>query len=156
MGVHLHRVVEDNMLADGLLNPIDSVRARLQEQIGNFLQGRAKLNRLMSNPSLQVQGQARGLYAVQTALETRLQDEIMPKIQKVNAGVYEWGDIITFATFTKNIIQQINEVGKLERQVGGVPSGILGDMAMSTIAVGLMLSGIILVGSGIFFGRRTL
>jgi hypothetical protein len=39
--------------------------------------------------------------------------------------------------------------------VGGVPSGILGDMAMSTIAVGLMLSGIILVGSGIFFGRRT-
>lgn len=143
------------MIALGDLNPIDSVRARLQEQIGNFLQGRAKLARLMSNPSLQVKGQAQGLYAVQTALETRLQDEITPKIQKVNTGVYDFSDLVIFTGFTVQILKQINDVNNLERRVGGgVPSGML-DMDMSTLAIG----GIILVGvgilSGMLFGGRS-
>lgn len=143
------------MIALGDLNPIESVRARLQEQIGNFLQGRAKLARLMSNPSLQVQGQARGLYAVQTALETRLQDEITPKIQAVSAGVWTTSDILMLGGFTAQILRQINDVNSLERQVGGgAPSGMLG-MDMSTIAIG----GVILVGlgilSGMIFGGRS-
>jgi hypothetical protein len=144
------------MIALGELNPIDSVRARLQEQIGNFLQGRAKLNRLMSNPSLQVKGQAQGLYAVQTALETRLQDEITPKIQAISTGVWSASDILTLGGFTAQILRQINDVNKLERQVGGsVPFGIMGDIDMSTIALG----GVILVGvgilSGMLFGGRS-
>ena len=143
------------MVALGDLNPIDSVRARLQEQIGNFLQGRARLNRLMSNPSLQIKGQAQGLYAVQSALETRLQDEITPILQKVGSGIYDASDILTLGGFTMNIVQQIGNVGKLERQAGvsGVPSGF--DFDMTTVAIG----GVILVGlgimSGIFFGRKT-
>ena len=142
------------MIALGELNPIESVRARLQEQIGNFLQGRAKLNRLMNNPNLQIKGQAQGLYAVQTALETRLQDEITPKIQAISTGVWSASDILTLGGFTAQIMRQINDVSKLERQVGGVPSGMF-DMDMTTIALG----GIILVGvgimSGMFFGRKT-
>jgi hypothetical protein len=143
------------MVALGELNPIDSVRARLQEQIGNFLQGRAKLNRLMNNPNLQIKGQAQGLYAVQTALETRLQDEITPKIQAISTGVWSASDILTLGGFTAQIMRQINDVGKLERVGGGASSGIMGDIDMSTIALG----GIILVGvgimSGMFFGRKT-
>jgi hypothetical protein len=143
------------MVALGELNPIDSVRARLQEQIGNFLQGRAKLNRLMNNPNLQIKGQAQGLYAVQTALETRLQDEITPKIQAISTGVWSASDILTLGGFTAQIMRQINDVGKLERAGGGVPSAGMFDMDMTTIALG----GIILVGvgimSGMFFGRKT-
>jgi hypothetical protein len=143
------------MIALGELNPIDSVRARLQEQIGNFLQGRAKLNRLMSNQSLQIQGQAQGLYAVQTALETRLQNEITPILQKVSSGIYDASDILTLGGFTVNIVQQINRVGSLEKQAGvsGMSSGF--DFDMGTIALG----GIIILGlglmSGVFFGRKT-
>ena len=142
------------MIALGELNPIDSVRSRLQEQIGNFLQGRARLNRLMSNPSLQIKGQAQGLYAVQTALETRLQDEITPKLQKIASGIYDASDILTLGGFTMNIVRQINDVGNLERQAGGVPAPMF-DFDISTIAIG----GVIVLGlgimSGMFFGRGT-
>jgi hypothetical protein len=142
------------MIALGDLNPIDSVRAQLQEQIGNFLQGRARLNRLMNNPSLQIKGQAQGLYAVQISLETRLQNEITPKIQKINSGVWDASDAITLSGFTYLIVKQIGDVGKLEKQAGVSyqPSGF--DFDMSTVALG----GIIVLGlgimSGIFFGKR--
>lgn len=142
------------MIALGALNPIDSARAELQNQIGNFLQGRARLNRLMNNQSLQIKGQAQGLYAVQTALETRLQDEITPKIQKINAGVYDASDSLAIIWFTRDIINQINDVGKLEKQAGVSyqPSGF--DFDMSTLAIGgIMLIGIGLM-SGVLFGRR--
>ena len=143
------------MNALGSLNPIESVRARLQEQIGNFLQGRAKLNRLMSNPSLQIKGEAQGLYAVQTALETRLQNEITPKLQAISTGVWSASDILVLGGFTMNIVQQINSVGKLERQAGGAPVSMFGEMNMTTVAVG----GIIILGlgvlSGVLFGRKT-
>ena len=143
------------MIALGELNPIESVRARLQEQIGNFLQGRAKLNRLMSNPSLQIKGEAQGLYAVQTALETRLQNEITPKLQAISTGVWSASDILVLGGFTMNIVQQINSVGKLERQAGGASVSMFGEMDMTTVAVG----GIIELGlgilSGVLFGRKT-
>ena len=146
---------EVNMVALGALNPIESVRARLQEQIGNFLQGRAKLSRLMSNPSLQIQGQAQGLYAVQTALEVRLQDEITPKIQAISTGVWSASDILALGGFTAQIMRQINDVNSLERQVGGGVSSGMFDMDMTTVAIG----GIILVGvgilSGMLFGGRS-
>jgi len=141
------------MLAQGFLSPIDTARAKLQEQIGNFLAGRAKLMRLMSNQSLTIQGQARGLYAVQTALETRLQNEITPLLQKVNAGTWDMSDIITLTGFTITIVKQIGDVAGLERQAGGVAPSMF-DFDMTTVAVG----GIILIGlgimSGVFFGRR--
>ena len=143
------------MIALGTLSPIDTARAQLQEQIGNFLQGRARLNRLMNNQSLQIQGQAQGLYAVQTALETRLQNEITPIIQKANAGIYDGSDLFTLGGFTYLLIKQINDVGKLEKQAGisgPVASGF--DFDMSTLAIGgIMLIGIGLM-SGVLFGRR--
>jgi hypothetical protein len=142
------------MVALGQLSPIDSARARLQEQIANFLAARAKLSRLMNNPSLTIKGQAQGLYVVQTALENRLQNEIAPKLQAISSGVWDASDILTLGGFTFNIVQQINNVGKLERQAGGsgVSSGF--DFDMTTIVMG---AGIILglgLMSGVFFGRR--
>lgn len=142
------------MVADGLLNPIDTARASLQNQIGNFLQGRAKLMNLMNSMNPQIKSQAQGLYAVQVVLETRLQDEITPKIQAVSTGAWSTADLAMLAGFTVQIVRQINDVGSLERQAGGnVMPGIF-DMDMSTIAIG----GILLVGvgilSGMFFGKR--
>lgn len=108
------------MVALGALNPIETVRAKLQDQIGIFLSSRAKLSRLMSNPSLQIQGQAQGLYAIQTAMETRLQNEVMPKVQAVSAGVWNMSDIIMLGGFTTQMLKQINDVNSLERAGGGV------------------------------------
>lgn len=108
------------MVALGTLNPIEEARAKLQDQIGLFLSGRAKLMRLMNHPSLQIQGQAQGLYAIQTALETRLQNEIMPKIQSVSSGTWNMSDIITIGGFTTSLMRQINDVNNLERAGGGV------------------------------------
>jgi hypothetical protein len=144
---------EDNMLAQGLLNPIDTARAKLQEQIGNFLQGRAKLMNMMNNPSLTIQGQANGLYAVQLQLENQLQNQITPIIAKVDAGTWDMSDIVTIGGFTASIIKQISDVSSLERQAGGLPATTLG-MDTTTITVGLVLVGLALAG-GIFFGKRS-
>ena len=140
------------MLAQGFLSPIDTVRAKLQEQIGFFLSSRAKLIRLMGNPQLGIQGQARGLYVVQTTLENQFQNEITPKLQKVSAGTWDSSDILTLTGFTYTITRQIGAVNSLERQVGGQPVSMF-DFDLTTVAVG----GIILVGlglmGGVFFGR---
>jgi hypothetical protein len=142
------------MIALGDLSPIDSARAKLQEQIGNFLQGRARLDRLMSNPSLTVQGQARGLYAVQTNLEDRLQNEITPKLQAISSGVWSVSDLLVIGGFTGQIIKQINDVGKLERAAGvsGMPSGFNFDIS-TVIPIGVILLALGMMG-GMFFGRR--
>ena len=133
------------MIALGALSPIEEIRAKLQDQIGVFLSSRAKLSRLMGNPSLQIQGQAQGLYAVQTALETRLQNEIMPKIQAVSSGVWDMSDIITLGAFTTNMMKQVSDVNGLERAGGGV--GVSAGVDMSTIMVGaMMLMGVSVLG----------
>lgn len=142
------------MLAQGFLSPIDTARAKLQEQIGLFLSGRAKLLRMINNPSLTIQGQARGLYAVQQQLETQLQNEMMPKIQAISAGSWDMSDVIKIGGFTTLLMRQINDVRRLEQQAGGVEPSFFDNVDMSTIAIG----GIILVGvgimSGVLFGRR--
>jgi hypothetical protein len=143
------------MIALGELSPIDSARARLQEQIGNFLQGRARLDRLMNSPSLVIKGQAQGLYAVQTALENRLQNEITPIIQKVSTGVWDASDIIPITGFTMSIVKQLNDVGNLERAAGisgPVGSGFGFDITTALLGAGIIL-GLGLMG-GVFFGRR--
>jgi len=143
------------MLAQGFVSPIDSARAELQNQIGNFLQGRARLSRLMSNKSLTVQGQAQGLYAVQTVLETRLQNEITPKLQAISSGVWTASDLLDIGGFTGLIVKQINDVGKLERAAGvtGMPSGFDFDMGTVVLGGGILLA--LGMMSGVFFGRRT-
>lgn len=143
------------MLASGFLSPIESARAKLQEQIGLFLSGRAKLIRLMENPNLQIQGQARGLYAVQQQLETQLQNEIYPKIQEVTAGVWDMSDVINLTWFTTTLMGQISEVSKLERQAGGTAS-VMDNIGFGipTLAMGggvLLVLGIM---AGVFSGRR--
>jgi len=142
------------MLAQGLLNPIDTARTALQNQIGLFLSGRSKLTSLMNNPSLTIQGEARGLYAVQQQLETQLQNEIYPKIQKVTAGTWDMSDVMSLTGFTSLLLTQINNTRKLEAKAGGGVAPGMFDMDMSTIAIG----GIILIGvgimSGVLFGRR--
>lgn len=142
------------MLADGFLSPIDTVRAKLQEQIGYFLSSRAILMRLMDNSSLSIQSQARGYYTIQTQLETKLQNEITPKLTAISNGVWDSSDILTLAGFTYQLMNQISGVNGLQRQAGGNPVGFFESMDMSTVALG----GIILLGlgitSGIFFGRR--
>lgn len=140
------------MLADGFLSPIETARAKLQEQIGFFLSSRAKLIRLMSHEQLGIQGQARGLYAIQTQLETRLQNEITPMLQKVSTGVWNSSDILTIGGFTYQLMRQIGAVNSLERQVGGAPASMFGmdNTTMITVigvgvvaafGLGLMLSG---------------
>lgn len=142
------------MLAQGFLSPIEIARARLQEQIGLFLSGRAKLTRLMSNPSLTIQGQARGLYAVQQQLELQLQNEMMPKIQAISAGTWDMSDVIKLTGFTSLLLGQINNVRKLEQQAGGVAPSMF-DMDIQTVM--MIGAGVLVLGlmGGVLFGRRS-
>lgn len=121
------------MVADSPLSPIETARAKLQDQIGMFLSGRQKLVNLMRNPSLQIQGQARGLYAVQTQLETQLQNDIYPKLAAVQSGTWSVSDVITLGGFTATLMKQINDVSNLERAGGGPSSGF----DIDTLAIGI-------------------
>jgi uncharacterized protein YneF (UPF0154 family) len=140
------------MEALGALSPIEEVRAKLQEQIGMFLSNRARLNRLMGNPSLQVRGQAQGLYAVQTALETRLQNEITPKLQAVSSGVWDMSDIINLGAFTAQMMKQINDVNNLERQGGGGQSS--SGLDMNTMAIGVPVLVVVGLIGGFLLARK--
>lgn len=123
------------MEALGALNPIEEARAKLQEKIADFLAARARLSRLMSSPNLQVKGQAQGLYAVQTQLESKLQNEMYPKLQSVQTGAWSISDVISLGAFTGQIITQLNNVHKLEQQAGVVP--VSSGVEFSTMAIGI-------------------
>jgi len=143
------------MLAQGWLNPVDTARAKLQEQIGLFLSGRAKLMRMMNNPSLQIQGEAKGLYAVQLQLETRLQDEIYPKLSVLSTGVWDASDILMLGGFTTLLMKQISDVSNLEQKAGGAPAtGALFGMDTTTMLMGAGVILVLGVMGGVFFGRR--
>lgn len=126
------------MRALGALSPIEDARAKLQEKIADFLAARARLSRLMSNPSLQIQGQAQGLYAVQVQLESQLQNEIMPKIQAVQSGTWSFSDLGTLGGFTMSMITQINDVNTLDAQAGGV-TNTTPFIGLGTMALGVPL-----------------
>lgn len=140
------------MIALGALNPIDEARAKVQEQIGSFLAARAKLDRLMRNPSLIIQGQAQGLYANQVVLEDRLQNEITPLMTAIQAGTWPASDILTLGGFAYSIADQINKVGNLERQAGGAPVSTLFDLSTLAIAVPVVL--IVGILGGVILTRR--
>ena len=139
------------MEALGALSPMETARAKLQDQIGLFLSGRAKLIRLMENPSLQVQGQARGLYVVQTQLETQLQNEIMPKLQAVSQGAWEISDVLVLGGFTGQIMKQMNDVSSLERAGGGMQ---LVGTDYQTMAIGIPALLVVGLIGGFMFARR--
>jgi hypothetical protein len=142
------------MLADGWLSPIDTARAKLQDQIGLFLSGRQKLLNLMSNPKLGIQGQAKGLYTVQTALEARLQNEITPLLAKVQAGTWDSSDILTIGGFTMQLMQQTGSVDSLERQAGGAPVSMFDMSPMTVMGIAGVVLAVGLFG-GMLFGRRS-
>jgi hypothetical protein len=108
----------------------------------------------MNLQDLRIQGQAQGLYAVQTMLEDRFQNEITPKLQKVSTGTWDTSDVLTLGGFTALIVKQLNDVGSLERQAGvsGMPSGF--GIDMTTVILGaVIVLGLGLMGGGYLSGR---
>lgn len=140
------------MEALGALNPIEDARAKLQEKIAEFLAARARLIRLQDNPNLQIKGQAQGLYAVQTNLEMRLQNEIYPKLQAIQTGTWGISDVIALGGFTGLLIKQIDDVARLERQAGGYQPAPLFDM--QTMAIGIPALIVLGLVGGYMFARR--
>lgn len=126
------------MIALGALSPIESARAQLQEKIADFLAARARLGRLMSNPSLQIQSQAKLLYAMQAQLEDTLYKEVMPKLQKVQAGTWDFSDIASLGGYTAQIVKQINDVNALDRVAGNTQPGLL-DNRLVQIGIPVLL-----------------
>ena len=140
------------MEALGSLSPIESARASLQEKIADFLAARARLARLMSNKDLQISGQANGLYAIQVQLEFQLQNDITPKLQAIQGGAWTFSDIATLLSFTSSVMNQINNVNKLDAQAGGQSTAPF--LSMETMEIG----GLILISlglmSGVLLGRK--
>ena len=141
------------MQALGALSPIESARANLQEKIADFLAGRARLSRLMSNPNLQISGQANGLYAVQLQLENQLQNDITPRLQAIQGGAWTFSDIAQLFSFTSSVIGQINNVNKLDARVGGfaISTPFFGWQTLMIGGVGLVVLGLV---SGTLLGKK--
>lgn len=140
------------MQALGALSPVESARANLQEKIADFLAGRARLSRLMSNSNLQISGQANGLYAVQVQLESQLQNDITPRLQSIQGGVWTFSDIAILIGFTSSVVSQINDVNRLDAQAGG--QKITPFLSMQTMTIGgIVLLALGMMG-GVVFGRR--
>jgi hypothetical protein len=93
------------------------------------------------------------LYAVQEVLETKLQDEIMPKIQKLSLGVWVSSDLIELSMFGKDMLDQTNSVNRLERKAGGVET-YTDSLDMTTIAMGAGVLLLVGITSGVIFGRK--
>ena len=140
------------MMALGALSPIESARANLQERIADFLAGRARLSRLMSNPNLQISGQANGLYAVQVQLESQLQNDITPKLQALQGGSWTFSDIAQLIGFTSSVVSQINSVNRLDSQAGGQSTAPF--LSMQTMAIGGFILVTLGIMSGVLLGRK--
>ena len=140
------------MEALGALSPIESARANLQEKIADFLAGRARLSRLMSNPNLQISGQANGLYAVQVQLESQLQNDITPKLQALQGGSWTFSDIAQLISFTSSVVSQINSVNRLDAQVGGQSTTPF--LNMQTMMIGGFALVVMGLMSGVLLGRK--
>lgn len=142
------------MIALGTLSPIDTMRAQLQEKIADFLAARARLSRLMKNPSLQVQGQANGLYAVQIELENQLQNVIYPKLTAIQSGVWDFSDITLLGGFTLSMTKQVNDVNGLVAQAGGQASYSTPLLSTSTMMLGIPLLVVLGLVGGFMFARK--
>ena len=142
------------MQALGALSPIDTMRGQLQEKIADFLAARARLQRIMKNPSLQVQGQANGLYAVQVELENQLQNIIYPKLTAIQSGVWDFSDIALLGGFTLSITKQVNDVNSLVAQTGGQASYGAPLIGTSTMLLGIPLLVMLGLAGGFMFARR--
>ena len=140
------------MQALGALSPIESARANLQEKIADFLAGRARLSRLMSNSNLQISGQANGLYAVQVQLESQLQNDITPKLQALQSGSWTFSDIAQLMGFTSSVVSQINSVNRLDAQAGG--SSVTPFLSMPTMMIGGFTLVVMGLMSGVLLGRK--
>ena len=140
------------MQALGALSPIESARANLQEKIADFLAGRARLSRLMSNSNLQISGQANGLYAVQVQLESQLQNDITPKLQALQSGSWTFSDIAQLMGFTSSVVSQINSVNRLDAQAGG--SSVTPFLSMPTMMIGGFALVVMGLMSGVLLGRK--
>jgi hypothetical protein len=138
------------MEALGALSPIEEARARLQEKIGEFFTSRARLVRLLNNQSLQIQGQARSLYAAQASIEDQIYKEVMPRIQKVQSGTWDFSDIAMLGSYTSMIINQIDSVNKLERQAGATVSQPWMSNETSVIVMPALLVGGLMLGYVVF------
>ena len=154
----LFRVVVEgihNMQALGALSPIEKARGDVQEKIADFLAARARLGRLMKNSTLEIQGQANSLYAVQTLLETQLQNEIYPKLQVIQSGTWTFSDIALLGGYTYSIMNQIDAVNRLDARAGGVAvsTPLLSTPIMIGLGLFLFAGGMGLMSSGWFSSK---
>lgn len=142
------------MFGLGALSPIETMRATVQEKIADFLAARARLIRLMKNPSLQIQSQANGLYAVQVELERQLQSDIYPKLTAIQSGVWDFSDLALLGGFSLAMVNQIKNVNSLDAQGGGRVVESDSFFNWQTIAIGGVALVVLGVGSGYLFSRR--
>jgi hypothetical protein len=139
------------MEALGILSPIEDARAAVQNKIAQFLSGRTRLMNLMKSKSLQIQSEAKGLYNVQLSLENQLTNEINPKLQAIQQGVWNFSDIALLGGFAGIVAKHINDVNKLEVKGGGVKADVV-DFS----SLGMGIPALVIVGllGGYLLTRR--
>jgi hypothetical protein len=139
------------MEALGILSPIEDARAAVQNKIAQFLSGRTRLMNLMKSKSLQIQSEAKGLYNVQLSLENQLTNDINPKLQAIQQGVWNFSDIALLGGFAGIVAKHINDVNKLEVKGGGIKADVV-DFS----SLGMGIPALVIVGllGGYLLARR--
>lgn len=104
------------MLNDNaLLSALESVKAKIQSKVANFLLLRERLVSLTQSPNLTVASEAARLLAQQSSLEGML-SENLARMQAMSQGSWSMGDISDLTIFYLNMESHRKEVESLGSQ----------------------------------------
>ena len=90
----------------------DSIEAKIQAKIGQFLGLKSKLVKLRRVTSIDVKSQVEKLYKRQSLLENELKIALS-KIENIKKGAYTMGDVIQIGAFATAMTRQIKDVNSL-------------------------------------------
>lgn len=100
----------------------EEITAKLQGMIGQLLQNREIIQKLMKDSTLNVRVDAEGLIAQQDYLENWM-NEIMTNINNIKSGNWSASDLLAVTPFFYSIYNHNKDVDSLKQKASGVEEG---------------------------------
>ncbi len=100
------------MLAQNYTSPIEDAEAKVQQYVGEFLQNKLVLTKLLRSPDVEVQRRAVALMTKQKELEPRL-EAALKVIEGAKKGVWTIGSIAQTLLFANEMVAHNRQVRAL-------------------------------------------
>ena len=127
------------------LSPIDTILAKIQSRVAEFLQDREILVTIISNTQdLQIKEGATALLQVQSDLESRLSDALKT-VDLIKSDAYTMSDVLSVGSFYASMEKHISDVNDLRDKNVGTPqsAGMSGfEMLILSVIAGGIVYGI--------------